>query len=202
MTEEVHAMTQSMNFYREAALESSRITGDEPKIIVPVEIDGQTIQDEAFERHVVIMEAVLNTYNRRLIHPIILNMNLCNDKAEIRWRTGIPGAMHSLLPDGRYSQWLLLYWWLKAQHRVNELRGAGVAAKEEFAWRMHDFFLCLQPFVRGNGRTARMIRHNLYQVLEVPQKIITNAKAFEYYGHVREYREETFIPMMRRYGYI
>lgn len=191
-----------MNLYRSAALESARISGYEPPIIVPYEVEKRTVKDEAFERHVVIMEAVLNPHNRRLIHPVILNMNLCDDKAEIRWRTGIPGAMKGLVPEGRHSKWLLHYWWLKMQHRVTVLQNADSDEKDDFAWRMHDFFLCLQPFARGNGRVARMIRHNTHQVLGVPPKVIPNAKAAEYYGHVREYREQNFIPLMRSHAYI
>ncbi len=195
---DVHNLDQ----YRAAALENVRISGYEPRFVIPRKHDdGETREDQSFERHVVIMEAVLNPHNRRLVHPVILNTNLCDDR-EILWRTGIPGAMYGELPSGKFTKWLLAYWWAKIRQRVTEFDTASTEEKEVFVWQMHDFFLCLQPFIRGNGRTARLVQHNLRQVLGMPRHIIQYGKAKEYYGHVNEYRVETFVPMMRCHGYI
>ena len=197
-------MQPNLSIYREAALESVRISGYEPKIILPVkkEDEHEVKKDEGFERHVVIMEAVLSPGCSRLIHPIILNMNLCDDRHEIQWRTGIPGALYGELPSGKFTKRLVSYWWMKTNHETERLRCASELTKEAFAWRTHDFFLCLQPFIRGNGRTARLIHHNVRNIVGLSSHITHYEKAREYHAHVGEYRRTTFIPLMREHGYI
>ncbi len=185
----------STELYREAALESARISGYEFAWNETVD------EDDTFKRHVELMEAVLNPHGRKLIHPLILNMNLHSDRVT-RWRTGIPGAMEHLLPEGRFTKWLLLYWWNRLTYNHRKLRDAPPEAQDRFTWEMHDFFLCLQPFVRGNGRTARLVRHNVRQAFGLPVQLIRHEKAEEYYRHVTEYRTVTFIPIMKKHGYI
>lgn len=54
--------------------------------------------------------------------------------------------------------------------------GSDEKAKEKFCWKYHHWFLCIHPFVDGNGRTARLIYNNLRFMLGLRWEIIYFSK--------------------------
>lgn len=66
---------------------------------------------------------------------------------------------------------------------------------EEFAWRMHDEFECIHPFVDGNGRTGRLLLNGIRLQYGLPWLTVhVGQEQLDYYDHIRRYRESKFLP--------
>lgn len=186
-----HRMTYDSITY-EAALHSARISGYEPA--------GEN--DVTFSRHLAVIRDVLNCSTGNLTNPLILNMAICGDTHAVQWRHGIRAAAADYIPHYRYVGALLKSWQWTLE---GSIRAAALMSEEDrkrYAWHFHDSLVCIEPFARGNGRTARAAYYMLMRRLNIAPQIIRAETAHTYYEHVRRYREERFAPTMRERGYM
>ena len=175
----------------EAALQSALISGFDPRVE----------SDEKYQMHQSVMEQILACKTGALTHPLIINMTLCEHR-EPKYRRGIRAAEAGFLPDAKYVKRLLFIRWMLVERAVPQMRTENEEDREKFCWEQHDFFLCLEPFIRANSRTARIIYYMLATSLKVPVKVIRAEKAGIYYRNSEEYRKSIFAPDMRARGYI
>lgn len=176
----------------EAALQSALISGFDPR----------KRYDEKYDAHRQIIADILNCTTGALTHPIIINMTLCGDREDAKYRPGIRAAEAAYLPDAKYARHLFLCWWFFLQRELPLLQHKSEKEKEDWCWKQHDFLICLEPFKSANGRTARIVFYMLLTVLRLPVRIINAEKAVAYYAHKRDYREKEFAPLMREHGYM
>jgi Fic family protein len=65
---------------------------------------------------------------------------------------------------------------------------------EIWAWKIHDEFECIHPFVDGNGRTGRLLLNALRLRYGLPWLTVhVDNEQFAYYRHIQRYRKEEFI---------
>ena len=62
----------------------------------------------------------------------------------------------------------------------------------DFAWRMHDEFESVHPFVDGNGRTGRLLLNALRLRDGLPWATVYEARKQDYYRTIRVYQEKDF----------
>jgi len=74
-------------------------------------------------------------------------------------------------------------------------RGPQDESAERFAWRMHDHFECIHPFIDSNGRTGRLVLNALRLTHGLPWLTIhVGDEQMKYYEHIQKYRDEHFEP--------
>ena len=177
----------------EALRNSALISGYDP----PVNGD-----DEVYAMHRMLIRYVLSCTTGALTNPIVINMALCNDRPEARFRKGIRAGEVDLLPRARYVRWLFAIWWRGVETKLPAMREQPVEVREKYCWDQHDYLTSLEPFASANGRTARIVYYMLTTALKNPVRIIPASKAAAYNENHRSYREKVFAPLMRAHGYI
>lgn len=184
--------TERLALAREAARESSLISGQNPRAEV-----------ENFELHAGLMDDVMGCEHGRLTHPLIFNMILCNSRMHTEYRKGIRASVRSIVPEALHVVSILTDWWEKHDEAsIEKMLVQPDVDRHVYAWEQHDFLMSLEPFADANGRTARLMYYNLLVALKVPIKVIYSDKAVEYSTNMRRYRETTFVPLMKECGFL
>ncbi len=180
-------------FAVDLALDSARISGYEPG-------EGG---DDILGMHCALMQIIVNGPGK-LIHPIVLNMELCGDRS-IKLRRGMPAGQHGQLPHGRYTHALLILWWWHTQRMLRAFEESGShtpATRLRFCRVMHDHLYAIHPFTKANGRTARLVYYMLQRACGLDIHPIRYDDAEAYLAHCEKRTQETFVPAMRKHGYV
>ena len=177
----------------EAAIHNARMSGYDPLAL------------ENQNRHSMqcgLITDVIGCETGALTNPLIINMALCGDRENVRFRSVIRAAEAAFLPQAKYVRRLFQVWWLTLESSVPQAKKKDREDRVAFCWKQHDFLVCLEPFAHANGSTARIMYYMLATALGLPHQVITSGKATIYFEHQRRYRETEFAPKMRALGYI
>lgn len=159
-------------------------------------------ESDRFKVHLDLMRSVLGCETGALTHPLIFNMALCDSKMNAEYRTAIRASLRGIVPEARHISAILKWWWKRANKDLPTVRSKPLEQREKYAWEQHDFLMSLEPFAEANDRTARLVYYMFTVAFELPVKIIKAKKAIAYGERQRDYRRDTFIPLMRKKGYL
>lgn len=112
-------------------------------------------------------------------------------------RSGTEGALRSVIPGAERMPMLFDEWIRGAESGLTRMRRSSADEITDWAWSMHDRFICIHPFKTGNGRTARVMFNHLRRLLGLKVCVIPNAEADNYYRRLEEYREKHFLPSLQ-----
>lgn len=192
------------------ACESAFISGEDPdRIPWPGKYDSKQDTDlswiaEFKINDVMLAESCINSRGRRgfIPDPVIINMPLCRNRRNAKWRTSTYLGTRTGFPAPNYAKELVNRWRRTVVLGEQNLRGASVVSRRVFAWAMHDAFICIQPFKDGNERTARLLLQVVRRELELDPVFVSRHDMSLHRERIRLFRQEIFIPLMQRYQYI
>lgn len=201
-----HMATDPLAF----ACESALISGEDPERIP---WPGKYTKAQETElpwiaefkiNDVMLAESSINSRGRRgfVPNPIIINMPLCRDRLYAKWRTSTYLGTRTGFPAPRYAKELVRRWQRVVMIGAQSLEDAPIRDRKAFAWAMHDAFICIQPFKDGNERTARLMLQFVRRELDLEPVFISRDDMTLHRERIRLFRQEIFMPIMRKYCYI
>ena len=145
--------------------------------------------DPLFDQHVDAVRAVLDgVWRPATLHAILMNGLMVKDHVG-QYRTENVWIGGKLAPHWAGVPFRMKDW----EHMVS--RGPNANETEKWAWRMHDHFECIHPFMDGNGRTGRLVLNALRLGQDLPWITIhIGEEQMAYYDHIAHYRDTIFVP--------
>lgn len=201
------------------ACESALISGEDPdKIPWPNVVDQMKKEVESkgdkwgeppwiaeFNiNDLMLAESCIRSRGRRgyIPDPVMINMPLCRNRLYAKWRTSTYLGTRTGFPAPKYAKELVRKWQRVVMIGAQSLMGASKRDRIVFAWTMHDAFICIQPFKDGNERTARIMLQYVRRELDLEPVFISRDDMTLHRERIRLFRQEVFMPLMRRYHYI
>jgi len=201
------------------ACESALISGEDPARIPWPEwrtkhLDKAASQDEKWDEptwsadfminDVTVADSCITSRGRRhdIMHPMIVNMSLCRNRMEPKWRKTTYLGSSTGFPAAKHAERLVRYWRMAVLRGAERLVGTSDESRQIFAWATHDAFISFQPFKDGNERTARMMLQLVRRELELKPVFISRHDMTFHRERIRLFRTGFFAPLMEYYGFM
>jgi|GEM_PF-4182941 len=160
--------------------------------------------DRLFERHVELAQTCLNWQApSRMAHPITINMPLCGDVETAHWRSGVRAGMWDRLPNPDSVRVLINDNWLPfIEATIAAFSSADEDTKTTIAWALHDFYICVEPFDKANGRSARLLLQIVRIRLGLGAIVVRHNNMLFHESRFKLFRDRVFVPMMKEHAYL
>lgn len=149
-----------------------------------------------FEGH---MEAAKLAAQPSLIHPLDLHRMLARDVPTMAWHAGRYRGVHVRVGERElpqpYMVPILMQEWGDRVAEYMEREGPPEDIAHA-AFCVHCWFLCVHPFVDGNGRTARLVWNNLRIVRGLDWHVQLACEKRNYYARIERYEKMVFRPWL------